>query len=547
MNSRFFLFSFFILFLFTYGYSANINYELITNSSAPYYSGTLINDLKITFIDNNSIINYSLDYLNIKIGNEKYTLNKSSDNSYHYRNFILTNNNIIDNKIIIQILNPLEGQYSNIKQTYMSGNISDIITIKSNPEKEYSKMTIGEPIKFILTFDDLKKENISNMNCYLDALNSENKFECTKNECNYDIIAEDKNYEILCNFDKLINNTKKTYPLYFKIIPEISEGLIIGKTTNPKDNKINNPFEVCFELLYKSQNKVVDLTNIIIKINDSTKDIYLRNESLCYSKFLIPFTELNDNIIVEYLNEEYEFKINSKLKSGTYWNIFFIVFGIIILINLVLLFKALFIKETIEDLTQQRDNYKNKLKNIKEDYLQGKITKKEFDNKLNEYSIKISYLNEKLINTKPKEFNAKIMPKQMTTETKNTKANADLLNIINGNNQDNKTQEINTKKDDELIFVNDNDIKSNQYTSISEEIENSTINTNLKQKESKIISFLKNLFKRKLKDKDENKQKQQKEEIDIKEINKKDLDIKVNDEINYTNQEDNFDIKSWQK
>jgi len=177
---------------------------------------------------------------------------------------------------------------------------------------------------------------------------------------------------IYCTFNKTIKGTK-TYPLNLIINSTLLEGLKIGEVTNPKNTVISNPFELCFTVLYTNGDSVNDMGIFKINLNDSEKEYYIRNNSFCYNKLLIPFTNLDENLGFSFNNKIYYAQITEPLNPGTYWTLFLIIVGIFILINIILILRAIFSRETMEDLTIERDNYKTKLKEIKEKYLQGDI------------------------------------------------------------------------------------------------------------------------------------------------------------------------------
>jgi len=538
MNYKLFFTFSFILLLTGFISSNQINYEINTTypNSMPYYLGTQINDLKISLVDNNNqILDYNINSLNVRIGQNKYNLLKES-NVYHLKDIIITKELLINNKLVIDVLTPLEGTFINTKQTYTIGETSELIKLKNNPIDEYKTLTIGQKKSLVLIFEDLKNQQISNLNCFLDSYNSDKIFDCSKtNTCSYLLdVTEDLNtINILCNFDKTIKD-KKTYPLGLTITANLVEGIKISELTNPKDGIIGNPFEMCFNVVYANNDKITDYGVFKLNINNIDKEYYTRDNGFCFSKLLVPFTVLDENILFSFNNKTYNSQITKELNPGTYWTAFMIIIGIFILINLILILKAIFSKETLEDLTIQRDNYKTKLKEIKEKYLQGEINKREFDSKLNEYSIKISYLNERILNTKKtqnKPFEEttkeeKQLESEEVKENNSKKAPKELLNAIFSE----KKEKVELKEED--IIVDQAQISDEKIVNYTNELSKTDISQKPKE-ESKFKLFFKNLFKKK--PKLEN-QEEEKENID-----------NLKDTFKGYSNDNEFDIKNWQK
>jgi len=549
-NSKYFLVIFLTLSFTSILFANQIKYDLSTTNpnNGAYFIGTTINDLKISFIDfNNNILEQNITSLEIKIGTERFFLQKESDFTYHLRNQIINTNMVADSKLIVSIITMLQGQYLNTKQTYKIGDISEIIKLKNNPEEDYKKLTIGQDLTIKLHFEDLINQQIKNIKCNLDSFDSENKFNCdTINECliNTVISKDTSNLDIYCLFDKIDTKGYKTYPLVYTIIPTLSQGIKIGNLTNPKDGEIGNPFEICFNPIYESGFPITN-KNFKLLLNNEEQEIYSRGNSFCFKNFLVPYTTLNKDLVLEYNNQQYTSQINTKLKPGQYWTWFIIILSIIIFINLILILKAIFSRETYEDIIKQRDNYKNRLVIIKEQYLQGEINKKEFESKLNEYSIKISWLNERALQKKPsaeqinrkeKEINELNEIKLNREPKENKKAPKELLNALFSEPNKEKVQ----IKDEDLIIeetqVNDNSI--NELTK--------ALNVDYVPKEkteSKIKLFFKNLFNKKQKNNENHNEKPAiTSTTEKKEVNdNKDLFQ------GYNINENEFDIRKWQK
>ncbi len=546
MNSKIFFSIFFILLLFGFAYSNQINYEINTQypNSSPYYIGTNIVDLKILLVDSNKqILNYpNINNLSVKIGTNKYTFSKDSGNIYHLQNTIITKDMLTDGKLVLSIITSLEGSFTNTKQTYPIGDITEIIKLKNNPLDDYKTLTIGEQKEILLNFEDLKNQQISDLKCSLNSYDSETSFDCSKsNNCNYLLtVKEDTNtIPIYCTFNKTIKGTK-TYPLNLIINSTLLEGLKIGEVTNPKNTVISNPFELCFTVLYTNGDSVNDMGIFKINLNDSEKEYYIRNNSFCYNKLLIPFTNLDENLGFSFNNKIYYAQITEPLNPGTYWTLFLIIVGIFILINIILILRAIFSRETMEDLTIERDNYKTKLKEIKEKYLQGDINKREFESKLNEYSIKVSYLNERILTTRKKEpkqtFDETIKEEKDTNNYKANKPSSELMNAIFSDNKE-KVQ-----VNDEDLSVDEAHISDESINNYTKELEKHDISQEEPKKENGFITFWKNLFKRKPKKENEPKE-------DQKQTNKEEKpnqeDLKQTFQGYNTDSE--FDIKNWQK
>jgi len=542
MNYKIFFTFSFVLLLIGFVFSNQINYELNTvyPNSSPYYIGTKITDLKISLTDDNKqVIDYStIPNLSVKLGLNKYTLSKESG-VYHLKDIIITNEMLIDNKLIVSVLTPLEGAYTNTKQTYIIDDSSDIIKLKNKPEEQYKVLTIGQQKMISLEFEDLKKQQISNLKCFLDLYDSENIFDCSTasgNICTYNYtVKEDSNgLNIFCYFDKTIKE-KKTYPLRISINAQSKEGLKISELVNPQNGVIENPFELCFFVEYANGDRITDLGLFTIAISDLTKDYYLRDNYFCFNYILIPYTALDENLALTFNNKTYYTQITKDLTPGTYWTIFFSIVGLFILINIIFILRAFLSKEDINDLTNQRDNYKNKLKELKEKYLQSEITKKEFDLKLNEYSIKISYLNERLLNVKRQKKNIDSEIKEEKTEDikdthedKPKKAPKELLNAIFSE----KKETVELK--DEDIIVDETKINDHELNKLTQELSGNFNYDNFGLKENKFITFIKNLFKRKPK---EEKQEQSEDQKKV-----------LNNEFNNTFKDnDDYNIRGWQK
>jgi len=543
----FFLFSFVLVSLCLFVDANQIKYEISTQNpqTPPYYFGTTITDLKISFLDtDNNVLAQNIVNLEIKVGAKRFFLLKEKDNTYHLKNQQITEDLINETKLIVNIITPLEGSFTNIKQTYNIDSIDNIISLKTDPKENYKNLTIGQTIDLKLEFEDLKNQGIKNLKCYLNSFGSKEKFDCTKKDiCNYKLtITLDTNtIPIYCLFDKTTSKGTKIYPLNVLILPNISEGIKIGEITNPKDRVIGNPFEICFTVLYQSNTLVKEVGLFKIFEGEEEIEYYKRDNDFCFSQFLIPYTTLQKEISFEFLGKKYLSKINQDLKPGTYWTIFLIVIGILILINLLLIIKAVFSKDSIEDLTLQRDNYKNKLKEIKEKYLQGEIEKKEFDSKLNEYSIKISFLNERLLHMKkhqPNLYSSSLSKEESRNEEegrKPRKASKELMEAIFTENKEDKI-----KANEEDLFVDETLISDESIKKLSKELSESSIISDKPKEENKFAAFfknLKNLFKKKTK-----------ETTDIqKETNEEQEPEEAKETFQGYSTEDEYDIRKWQK
>jgi len=503
--------------------------------------GTLISDLKLSFVDinNNILAQKDIPNLKIKIGSKTFILKKEKDKAYHLHNYTITKDLITNNKLVVSVLTPLEGQYTNTKRTYPIDNIKTKITLKNNPKELYKNLTVGEPITLSIEFENLKNQNISNMNCYFNNRNK-NPFNCKNDYCTYQLVVPEdlSNIKIYCSFDKETAKGKKNLPLYFDIDTNLSHGINLGSLTNPKDGVIGNPFELCFNLLFANNTPVSDPSLFKMQINNKDVELYKRNNSFCVTNFLIPYTKLDKNIKITFLDNDYNSKISVDLKPGTYWTWFFIVIILIILINIGLIIKASLSKETYDDLLDKRDKYKSKLKELKEKYLQGDINKKEFDSKLNEYSIKMSYLNEKMLHVKKKE--KKVKPKEAEVESykpSQKKAPKELINAIFSDNK--KSVKI---KDEDLFVA---DVNNSAVPEEPKFVAPKKPKLVKEKKESKFILFFKNLFKKKPKKPKEQKKSETETQENTNFNFQQDQDLSFEPEPLTNN--DNFDIRSWQK
>ncbi len=525
------IFTIFFIFLFitlsNSVFSNSINYEISTDLPVkdPYYVGTLVKDLSISFVDSSNIlIKEDYNSLKVKLGLEEYLFLKEKDNKYHLRNFYIQSNFIINNRFAIDIKTPTEG-YSNTKKSYAIRDISNNLILKNNPELQFSKLTVNEKIQLYLEFESIK--DISNMTCFISYNNSKSNLNCNRTVCSINFLVPEELKEInfICNYDKTVDDVKTKYPFILTINPELSKGIYIKEIINPEDRVIKNPFEVCFNIYYKSNRLLKDYYEIDLFVNNVSTNFYDKGNNYCFTKFLFPFSNLDLDLVLLFDDSEYYFEYDEKLKPGLFWIILFIIVIGFIIINIILIIRSITSKEDLNSLVDKRDAYQTRLKLVKDKYLQGNLDKREFEKSLQEYTIKISWLNEQILRLRKEDkFKApKFVPK--TQDSK--QAPQELLNALNTNENiyDNKE-----------LFVEETDVNVNAKPTFY----------------SKIKDWFKNLKEKLNKPKQEKKKKENKdlEDIfakkDLDNLDKNvDLDLKINS--NENDLENEFDIRKWQK
>lgn len=519
-------------------FANSVSYSLTTQypSSTPYFVGTQIQDLKITFLDvSNNIIAQNIDTLNVKMGKKIFSLQKNKSNEYHLKNIILSEDLVQDNKLTIKITTPLDSSFANIQQSYSVKSIEDKIKIINNPKEDYSNLTISQNLWLALQFESIQEQNITNISCFLDNLNSDKEFTWEGLEStHYSLkVSKDlKELNIYCLFEKTENSKKEIIPYYVNIPVTLSEGFKILQFTNPKDGVIGNPFSFCFEGAYENGMYIIPDTEFKLLINDKEKDYSYDSYYgiFCVSDFLIPYTTFDKKITFEQDKKQYSVETTTPLKSGLVWNIFFVVVGLFILFNLIFLIRTKLHKETIVDLIKKRDSYQEKIKLIREDYLSGDLEKEEFEDKLKEYTIKMSLLNERIIIVKKEERIRAKKQVQAQREIRGkekieTEVPTELLSIINEEPEQTDEEE---QKEKEGSMEQIKEVPEEDTKKLIASITNSE--PVLLEKKESFFEKIKNLFKKKPKEKKEDGPK-----------------VDLEKEFGVVSNNDDFDVKKWIK
>ncbi len=520
------VFLFLLIFICNSAFADNLNYSITTElpDKDPYYIGTFVKDLSIYFTnDLDKVVNNDLNYLNVKLGNLDYKFLKEKDNKYHLRNFYVLEEHVINSRFSIEIKTPLE--QPNVKKSYAVKDISNYLKLKNNINN-FSKLTVGEKIQLYLEFESLK--DISNLNCFIQYNNVKSNLNCERNVCIINFLVPETLNEInfVCNYEKTIDNLKSKYPFVINLRPELLTGIYIKEITNPEKKVIKNPFEVCFNIYYKSNRLLRDYYNLDLYVNNVKTNFYDKENNYCFNKFLFPYTKLDLDLTLIYDDSEYYFNYNEKLKPGLFWILVFVFVILFIIVNVIFIIRSLVSKEDLDSLVSKRDSYQARLKLIKEKYLQGNLDKKEFEKDLQEYTIKISWLNEQILRLRKqsKSNSPKFLPKNLETSQKAPK---ELLNVLDDNNFESND-----------LFIDETKVEDKQKMNFFDSFKNWFKN-------------LKDKLKPKPKDKVVNESLDNKKDLESIFNSEKNLDkpkeefkIDSEEEINLDNE---FDIRKWQK
>ncbi len=524
-------------------FANSVSYSLTTQypSSPPYFVGTQISDLQITFLDSsNNVMAQNFDSLSVKIGKKIFSLQKNKSNEYHLKKVIISEDLVSDNKLTIKITTPLDSSFTNLQQRYAVKSIDDKIKIINNPKEEFSNLTIGQNLWLALQFESIAEQNITDISCFLDHYNSDKELIWEGHEAtayNLKVTKDLKELNIYCLFEKTVNSKKEIIPYYVNIPVTLSEGFKITEFTNPKEGVIGNPFSFCFAGAYESGQFIIPDNEFKLLIDKKEKDYSYDSDYgiFCISEFLVPYTTFDKDITFEQDKKQYTTETNISLKPGTIWTVFLAAVVIFILFNLIFFIRGKLYKETIIDLVKKRDANQEKIKIIREDYLSGDLEKEEFEDKLKEYTIKVSLLNERIILAKKEErlkTKKMIQAKKGLAEGKEKigqEVPTELLSIINEEPEEQEEIEAPEKKEkgdmEQIKEVPEEDTKK-----LIASITNSE--PVLLEKKESFFEKLKNLFKRKPKNKQE---KEEGPKVDIEK------------EFGVINNNEDFDVKRWMK
>jgi len=397
-------FIFLILFLsFTYCLNITPTLNLVTTApdSPPYFLGTEINTIRLSFVDDNSNPIFPADKLGVKIGDKKLELLKVGQEYIANPDLMITSNIIKGLKLIVE-LDPVVG-YTLYKKSFEFElePLSDYIDISKPEIKE--NYNYGQKIDFEYTITPFKKD-LKNLKMWIFKPSLEdNAFNCIDFVCkkNLTIPNIDSN-----NLDLVIYGV---FTYHGRNIPfvdiyniKLTDNLSIELVNPDRNGYLYNPFVMEFKVRFEN-GELFNGDVASFSFDGSEKILKKKDTYYFVNYFMFPFLSFDHNLVFSSGKSKVELNANFYLKPTLWFYLLVCFFGFVFLIEFVIHIFKKFKKLDLNELIAKRDLYKEKQKNLRKEYLSRLITKTYFDSENEKLEYTLSYLTKLILDLEKKQ------------------------------------------------------------------------------------------------------------------------------------------------
>ena len=384
-------------------FAVSMNVELTTEypSEAPYFVGTHITEVNVWFEDSGVRIIPSNSTINLEVGSQNITLIKNEDHFTSNNSLYIMDGDLVSNNLLVKLSTPLFANLNSVK-IYKVESLDDYVTYDFRGLK--SEYNVGQNIDIVLDFNFVNK-TLFGLHCFLLSPEvKKSEFDCDGDSCRKTITMPELpniTLKTFCN-SKYIN---QTIPMYLEKDINASRDLNI-LVVNPAEGVVTNPFTIDFQVKYPN-GLPLENNNLELFIDGAEKNVsYSGRDVYSINYLLIPYTNLDENILLLFNNNNYKINLDEDLLPDTwFWVLLFVLIIIFSGILFMILF-SLLRKDDLNALILERDTKTDKLKALNRDLLEGQITKAKFNSLSEELQFDIADLNSRIIKLK------KITPKE---------------------------------------------------------------------------------------------------------------------------------------